>query len=286
VLRPEIQKIKILTVENSLLIVLRLRNILEEIPGVQFLGNATSIADADRLIRITIPDVIFLDINLGSQNENGITLLHSIRGKKIAVKVIMLTNHSGKHYRDLCRSADFFLDKSDDFELIPEILTRMVREANERSGDSSIKNTTRISTINNNTTQMKTVNTIALIDDDPISHVITSKIIKHYSSYETEGFMEAKKALAEWQTRSVENLPNYLLLDIDMPEMNGWQFLEEFEKLPSEKREHTCIVMFSSSSHSTDIDRSRRYNSVRGFISKPLTKEKLETLEISCHAVK
>lgn len=65
-----------------------------------------------------------------------------------------------------------------------------------------------------------------------------------------------------------------------MPKMNGWEFLEEYEKL-SERQKSKCVVMMlSTSTNEGDIKKANKYNHVNGFSSKPLTKEILsETVE-------
>jgi DNA-binding NarL/FixJ family response regulator len=117
--------LKIVTVEDSALIVERVRGILSEINGVEFVDNADTIAGALDIIKKNQPDVVILDINLGSHDsKNGINLLNIIRKIYPRMKIIMLTNFTDMHYRALCRDygADYFLDKSNDFDKIPEIL--------------------------------------------------------------------------------------------------------------------------------------------------------------------
>jgi CheY-like chemotaxis protein len=135
---------------------------------------------------------------------------------------------------------------------------------------------------------MERVNTIALIDDDPICHLISTKIIKLFSSFAVETFTDPREALTQFKWRAAndpEKIPSYILLDIDMPGMNGWQFLEEFEKIPDHVLQKTCVMMLSSSNHFTDIEQARRYKSVKHFLSKPLTEEKLNLIKVSCNAV-
>jgi CheY-like chemotaxis protein len=132
---------------------------------------------------------------------------------------------------------------------------------------------------------MEHVNTIALIDDDPVCHMISSKIIKLFSSFEVETFTKPAEALAQFKWRASnepDKLPEYILLDIDMPGMNGWQFLEEFEKLPQNVLQRICVMMLSSSNHFTDIEKAKKYKTVKHFLSKPLTQEKLNLIKVTC----
>ena len=118
-------RLRIMTVEDSALIINRLQPLLHEIDGVQYVGNATSMTEALTLIEQHWPDVLFLDIKLGNgEEQTGIDLLVEVHIRHPYIRVVMLTNLSGTKYRELCEGegADFFLDKSEDFDRIPETL--------------------------------------------------------------------------------------------------------------------------------------------------------------------
>jgi DNA-binding NarL/FixJ family response regulator len=117
--------IKVLMVEDSALIVSRVETMINEIAGVEFVGSSGNVPAALELIRLAAPEVVILDINLGSHDgKNGINLLNILRQLYPDLKIIMLTNMSESRYRSLCThyGADYFLDKSNDFDSIPEIL--------------------------------------------------------------------------------------------------------------------------------------------------------------------
>ncbi len=123
--------LKILTVEDSPLIVTRLEMIISTVDDVQFVGNATSMTDALILIEGQHPNVLFLDIRLGRREEKtGIDLLSVVSKKYPAITVVMLSNLSGEKYRTLCEreGANFFLDKSQDFNKIPETLIQIMNQ--------------------------------------------------------------------------------------------------------------------------------------------------------------
>lgn len=114
---------------------------------------------------------------------------------------------------------------------------------------------------------------IVLIDDDPINNLINKRlIVKLNLSPAVIEFLEAEKALS--YIESTEEIKKTLiLLDINMPVMNGWDFLGHYAKL--EDRRQDMIIMLSSSIDHQDRQKSREFKYVRGFIEKPLTREKI-----------
>lgn len=130
---------------------------------------------------------------------------------------------------------------------------------------------------------MTHINNVLLIDDDEMFNFLHKKIIS-ISGFANNSIshIKAANALCELKKMAEENeeaIPEIIFLDINMPEMNGWQFLEEFEKFPPSISERCSVYMLSSSIDPTDIERSRTYRSVKDFISKPLSFEILEEMQ-------
>lgn len=123
---------------------------------------------------------------------------------------------------------------------------------------------------------------ILLVDDDEINNFISIKLIKKaLISTEIVACLNGKFAieeLVEMQRKGPEKLPDYILLDINMPIMNGWEFLDEYKRLNIDPLGKTKIYIISSSVFSNDINKARSYPLVKSFISKPLSVEKIKEM--------
>jgi CheY-like chemotaxis protein len=122
---------------------------------------------------------------------------------------------------------------------------------------------------------------IVLVDDDEVTNMINEKLIRKVLNFPVKAYTDAGELLQYFTScvvDSPEKLPDVILLDINMPMMDGWEFLEEFEKIPQDARKKCNVVMLTSSIDTSDIEKSKMYSSVTDFISKPLTIEKLRSL--------
>ncbi len=119
-------------VDDSRIVSQRLGSLLDELSEVEVKGSAGTIAEALSLIEVQRPHIVILDIHLASDKpRNGIDLLALIKKTYPPVKVVMLTNLTDKRYKNLCMEAgaEFFLDKSNDFDRIPGIIGALHDEA-------------------------------------------------------------------------------------------------------------------------------------------------------------
>lgn len=129
---------------------------------------------------------------------------------------------------------------------------------------------------------MEKLRSVLLIDDDHINNfIVISKLknlqlVEHINCVENghQGIDFIKKCIVE----DADKLPQLIFLDINMPVMDGWDFLNEFEKFDEIHTSKMHVYMVSSSVYSEDINRSKKYPSIKVFISKPLVKEKIEEI--------
>ncbi|RYY23751.1 MAG: response regulator [Sphingobacteriaceae bacterium] len=121
---------------------------------------------------------------------------------------------------------------------------------------------------------------IMLVDDDEINNFITVKLIrKAFPDAVLSTYLNGKLAIDKLKMLfkdNPENIPDYILLDINMPVMNGWEFLEEYKASNLDPDKKITIYILSSSVFSNDIDKAKSYESVANFISKPLNLESIK----------
>lgn len=123
---------------------------------------------------------------------------------------------------------------------------------------------------------------IWVIDDDIIYQTIINKLIQKSGVFSTHSsFMNGKEAMASLNKTLEENdshLPDIILLDINMPVMDGWEFMEEIKKIKSKIKKHILIYIVSSSIAIEDKDKSKTFTDIMGYIPKPITVDDLITI--------
>ena len=116
---------------------------------------------------------------------------------------------------------------------------------------------------------------ILLVDDDQLNNLINTRIITKFSDYTVDSFTSGREGLKYLQACEPELFPEIIFLDINIPVMDGWEFLEELQKFPENAMQNTAVIMLTSSIDVNDIEKAKHYKIVREFMSKPLTLESL-----------
>lgn len=129
---------------------------------------------------------------------------------------------------------------------------------------------------------MKTIKHTFLVDDDAVNNLINTKVILQSKlAIKISSFTCAKEALSKLKQigeSAPDEFPQLIFLDINMPEMNGWAFLEEFMRFPNSLLQRCNVVMLTSSIDLFDIKRSKTHSIVIDYIIKPLNTKFLAIL--------
>ncbi|WP_221409709.1 response regulator [Pseudochryseolinea flava] len=122
---------------------------------------------------------------------------------------------------------------------------------------------------------------IALVDDDKVFQLTASRTIKAANlTDKILQFENGEEALQFLKVNAAEseNLPDVIFLDINMPFVDGWMFLDDYAELKEKLTKQIRIYMVSSSIDPRDIDRAKRNVHVREYVIKPVSREKFAEL--------
>ncbi|TQI71327.1 response regulator receiver domain-containing protein [Gramella sp. Hel_I_59] len=123
--------------------------------------------------------------------------------------------------------------------------------------------------------------TFFLIDDDQVFQFVTSKTLKKINpDVKVEKFLDGEQGIDRIKN-SLDNqkgLPDVVLLDINMPFLNGWQFLKEFRSIEEKIEKEVHIYMLTSSDDSEDLEKAKQFSELSGYLIKPVTEDELEVL--------
>ena len=132
------------------------------------------------------------------------------------------------------------------------------------------------------------IDLILCVDDDPITLMLCKMVIsRSMFAKEIVTAQNGEEALEYFDEMRLNNLgteiinyPKLILLDLNMPVMGGWEFLDLFSKDEYVSVfKNTKVIVLSSTINPSDIEQSKKYPIVFDFISKPITKEMLEVLK-------
>jgi CheY-like chemotaxis protein len=127
----------------------------------------------------------------------------------------------------------------------------------------------------------KKLNCILLIDDDKATNFINERVIKKLDC--TKRIVTVYNGAEALEFLSIEengNLlqPDLIFLDINMPVMDGWEFLEHYRKLHENKKAKVVLLMLTTSLNPDDVKKANKIQEVKGFKNKPLTIEMMQDI--------
>jgi CheY-like chemotaxis protein len=128
---------------------------------------------------------------------------------------------------------------------------------------------------------MNTKLMIAIVDDDPIFQFIAKRFIESFESVnQTLVFSDGKDAIDFLYSNinDKDKLPDIIFLDINMPVMNGWQFLNKYIMLKSKIEKKVLIYIVSSSNNPDDLIQAKSINEITDYLVKPLNRDEYTSI--------
>ena len=126
---------------------------------------------------------------------------------------------------------------------------------------------------------MRKLETIWLVDDDEIYRYITKTYIEFEDAADhIVSFNSGEEAINKLEHKNGDNYPDVILLDINMPRMNGWDFLDKFKEIKPEIAHKINIFMVSSSDNEIDLKRAGSYEEVIDYVPKPVDDTKIKQI--------
>jgi CheY-like chemotaxis protein len=121
------------------------------------------------------------------------------------------------------------------------------------------------------------LNCILLIDDDEPTNFLNTMVIEEVGCTERIETMQSAREALKYLTNTNPDgdypRPDLVFLDINMPAMDGWEFLEKYNQLPAEQKAKIIVVMLTTSFNPEDELKARNMSGISGFRNKPLTSE-------------
>jgi len=122
---------------------------------------------------------------------------------------------------------------------------------------------------------MNTNRKYIIVDDDPFNNIICKSMVQStLGGVDVKTFEVPEEGLTFIQNECIKSLvPIILFLDINMPTLTGWEFIEQYEKFSEDVKKQISIYLVSSSLDPRDVDKAESNKYIKGFISKPLRRE-------------
>jgi CheY-like chemotaxis protein len=122
------------------------------------------------------------------------------------------------------------------------------------------------------------LNCLMLIDDNPDDNFFHEREIKKTNQLRNVIVKTSGLSALEYLKLKREPHADLIFLDINMPRMNGWEFLEEYNLLSKESQSLAIIIMLTTSGNPEDIERAKKWSFVSDFKTKPLTREVMDEI--------
>lgn len=122
------------------------------------------------------------------------------------------------------------------------------------------------------------LNSVLLIDDDEPTNFYTQLIVEESGCASHIKVAQGGQEALDYLSTSTQQAPDLIFLDINMPAMDGWEFLDNYKKLKKERHGKVIVVMLTTSLNPDDRQKANDMPEISGFESKPLTEEKLNRI--------
>ncbi len=134
--------------------------------------------------------------------------------------------------------------------------------------------------------ELRPIKKVIIIDDDPTSIFVSEKILKKFPDIETvQSYLNPLKAYSDIEqliNSDVSHmLPDLIFVDLNMPVMDGWNFIEKLNQLDPEKVSKIKINVLTSSESITDIEKAKAVQNIEAYVQKPLNIDKVKALRAS-----
>ena len=133
---------------------------------------------------------------------------------------------------------------------------------------------------------MKKLNKVLIVDDDNASSYLTKLVLEEMritnEIYTVETGKEALAFVEQYANTPQDHSPghsqpNLIFLDINMPVMDGFEFLDHFEKMQNAAPTNFHVVLLTTSINERDVDKAKKYN-ILSYMEKPITEEKINII--------
>jgi len=119
---------------------------------------------------------------------------------------------------------------------------------------------------------------VCLIDDDKIYVFAMNRILKNLQLCDSVVSHQNPELALEAFANDPNNVPDIIMVDINMPVMDGWQFLRKYEQLSEKWPKKPSIYLVSSSVDEADLEKVKSYQMLNGYLTKPIGEEKLRSI--------